>query len=290
MSVTAVRLSLLCVCHCCVSVTAVCLSLQVLGIRTITFADIIDGHILPAFKSAQVSPSQTKSDQGGPSQTKSDQVGPSQTKSDQAGPSQTKSDQACDLTPDILVSFLAFISLSGLLKTGKADAGAPSTTEGRSLLKQLQQWGVLCTDKGPVRVASRVPVYFPVSLGNQVGFDADRILGLTLISLWLVLYSTCTYTVSAAAAHAQNKKCHGAPATSAELPAPCHDQCLGSTVQRMYTHSVCCYGCTRIKQQIPWCFCNKCRTSAPYHEQVVLYSDCTQLRLLNAQGHSHHLL
>ena len=104
-----------------------CSILQVLGVRSITFTDIIDRHILPAFKS----------------------------------------DQACQLPPDVLVSYLAFVSLSGLLSTSKFDA-APDTAQGKKLLKQLQQCAVICTNRGPVQVASSEAIHFPVSLGNQV--------------------------------------------------------------------------------------------------------------------------
>lgn len=104
-------------------------TLQVLGVKTITFKDIIHSHILPAFKS----------------------------------------DQACELPPSLLVSYWAFISLSGLLNTSRADAKGPDTADGRKLLKQLQQCVVLCTNKGPMRVGSGVAIHVPVSLGNQVG-------------------------------------------------------------------------------------------------------------------------
>lgn len=104
-------------------------TLQVLGVKRITFMDIIDRHILPAFKS----------------------------------------DQACQLPPDVLVSYLAFVSLSGLLSTSKFDA-IPDTAQGKKLLKQLQQYAVMYTNRGAVQVASSKAIHFPVSLGNQVQF------------------------------------------------------------------------------------------------------------------------
>lgn len=116
--------------HCIAAYLRAPCTLQVLGVRSITFMDIIDRHILPAFKS----------------------------------------DQACQMPPDILVSYLAFISLSGLLSTSKFDA-APDTTQGKKLLKQLQQCAVICTNRGPVQVVSSEAIHFPVSLGNQVPMD-----------------------------------------------------------------------------------------------------------------------
>lgn len=100
--------------------------------RSITFVDIIDRHILPAFKS----------------------------------------DQACQLPPDTLVSYLAFISLSGLLITSKFDA-APDTAQGKKLLKQLQQFAVICTNRGAMQVSTSEAIHLPVSLGNQVWFDSS---------------------------------------------------------------------------------------------------------------------
>ena len=101
-----------------------------LGVKSITFKDIIHSLILPAFRS----------------------------------------DQACELPPSLLVSYWAFISLSGLLNTSKADARGPDTADGRKLLKQLQQCAVVCTNKGPMRVGRGVAIHVPVSLGNQVEF------------------------------------------------------------------------------------------------------------------------
>ena len=75
--------------HQCAS--AVC-ALQILRVKSIGYIDIIDRHILPAFKS----------------------------------------DSALQLDPDILVSFLAFVSLSGLLATSKFDAKLPDSMEGSS--------------------------------------------------------------------------------------------------------------------------------------------------------------
>lgn len=104
-------------------------TLQVLGVKSITFMDIIDRHILPAFKS----------------------------------------DQAYQLPPDMLVSYLAFISLSGLLSTSKFDA-IPDTAQGKKLLKQLQRCAVIHTNRGAMQVASSKAIHLPVSLGNQVQF------------------------------------------------------------------------------------------------------------------------
>lgn len=59
--------------------------------------------------------------------------------------------------------------LSGLLNTSKADSRGPDTADGRKLLKQLQQYAVLCTNKGPMRVGSGVPTHVPVSLEIRWG-------------------------------------------------------------------------------------------------------------------------
>lgn len=101
--------------------------LQVLGVKSITFKDIIDKHILPAFTSVQ----------------------------------------ACQLPANTLVSYLAFISLSGLLSTSKFDAQSPDTAAGKRLLKELQQSAVICTNRGAMKAGS-VPIYFPMSLNNKV--------------------------------------------------------------------------------------------------------------------------
>lgn len=107
------------------------ITLQVLGVKSITFLDIIDRHILPAFNS----------------------------------------DQACQLSSNVLVSYLAFISLSGLLSTSKFDA-APDTAQGKKLLKQLQQSAIIWTNRGATKVANNEAIHFPVSLGNQVCLDS----------------------------------------------------------------------------------------------------------------------
>ena len=107
------------------------ITLQVLGMKSITFLDIIDRHILPAFNS----------------------------------------DQACQLSPNVLVSYLAFISLSGLLSTSKFDA-APDTAQGKKLLKQLQQSAIIWTNRGAMKVANNEAIHFPVSLGSQVCLDS----------------------------------------------------------------------------------------------------------------------
>ena len=102
---------------------------QILGVRDISFTDIIDRQILPALVS----------------------------------------EQATQLPAATLVSYLAFISLSGLLSCAKFDAKIPDSPYGRKLLKQLLQCAVLCTNKGPVKLETGVAIHFPASLGNQVG-------------------------------------------------------------------------------------------------------------------------
>lgn len=102
--------------------------LQILGVRKVKFKDIIDRHIQPAFRS----------------------------------------EQACQLPTAALVSYLAFISHSGLLSYAKFDAKMPDSVEGRQLVKQLQQCAVVCTNRGPVSIASGLAIHFPVSLGNKV--------------------------------------------------------------------------------------------------------------------------
>ena len=102
--------------------------LQVLGVHDIGFTDIIDRHILPAMTS----------------------------------------EQSLHLPAATLVSFLAFICLSGLLNSAKFDAKVPDSHHGRKLLKQLLQCAVAHTNKGPVKLANGAAVHFPVSLGNKV--------------------------------------------------------------------------------------------------------------------------
>ena len=108
------------------------IAIQVHGVKSITFVDVIERHILPAFQSAQ----------------------------------------ACQLEPATLVSYMAFICLSGLLSTTKFDAKVPDNIDGRRLLTQLQRLAVICTNKGAVHIASSGPIHFPTSLGNQVHIPA----------------------------------------------------------------------------------------------------------------------
>ena len=103
--------------------------LQVLGVHDISFTDIINRHILPALTS----------------------------------------EQSLQLPAATLVSFLAFICLSGLLSAAKFDAKVPDSPHGKKLLKQLLQCAVVHTNKGPVKLNSELAVHFPVSLGNKVG-------------------------------------------------------------------------------------------------------------------------
>ena len=100
-----------------------------LGVKSITFKDIINSHILPAFQS----------------------------------------DQACQLPPRLLVSYMAFISLSGLLNTSKADARAPDTADGRKLLKQLQQCAVF-HQSGPCESSQRCSYTLSCVLRQSGGF------------------------------------------------------------------------------------------------------------------------
>lgn len=102
--------------------------MQILGVRDLTYLDVIERYVMPAFKA----------------------------------------DSACNSPADQLVAMLAFIGHSQLLQRTAAFDGPISKPEGIRLLEQLQRHAVICTEQGPMRFADAPALHLHLSLGCKV--------------------------------------------------------------------------------------------------------------------------
>lgn len=101
--------------------------LQLLKLRDLNHLDVIDQYVMPAFQAPS----------------------------------------ACELPAKQLVSLLAIVGHSGLLRRSASD-GPVASPDGRRLLQQLQQHAVIVTTSGAMRINSISALHMPASLGCKV--------------------------------------------------------------------------------------------------------------------------